>query len=82
MSGTTLLGKVGKGIPFDNNYYINRKNRNRYAVLGECSIKIGDYWVAGIVYLRKGQIFTRVKPDFELNFVKETLWDQNELPKM
>lgn len=79
---TKRKNKIAKKIPLDTSYYINRKNKNRYGVLGDCSLKIGDYWVAGIVYVRQGQIFARVKPDFELNFVKETLWDQNELPKM
>jgi len=54
-------------------YYIHKKNGRRYAMLQECKMRIGDYWVAGYVYVRNGKMFCRVKSDFENSFVEETI---------
>jgi len=60
-------------------YYKNIKTSKVYAVIGLCKIKSKEDWVNGIMYLRNGEIFCRLKSEFDRKFSREPrkLFDRN-----
>lgn len=52
-------------------YYFKKGTNQKYGVLGACRIKMGNHWLEGVVYLRDGKTYVRLKDDFEHRFEEE-----------
>ena len=52
-------------------YYFKKGTEQMYGVIGNCQIRIGNQWVMGVVYLREGKTYVRLKEDFEAKFEEE-----------
>lgn len=52
-------------------YYFKKGTKQKYGVIGDCQIRIDNQWVKGVVYLREGKTYARLKKDFDSKFEEE-----------
>ena len=51
-------------------YYKNIKTSKVYAVIGICKIKRSDKWLDGVMYVSNGEMFCRLKKEFDRKFAR------------
>ena len=67
----------------DSGQYINRINNLEYAVIGDCIVKSRSHdWIAGVVYIREGQLYCLERIEFELTFDRAEVRDYGYKERM